>query len=282
MMAEFKHTLRRERGSIIGWGVGLFLYSLMMVGIYPSMDEMFGDMELILATYPKEFLAFFPNMTQMSTPAGYLDTYFFSLMHLIVGIYVISAFAGLLTRHEEQGVLDLLLAQPVGRMGFFWGRVLGILASTALILLISWLGWLIPVAGSGLELSAGKLLIPYLPLLGILLVFGALALLFSMILPTTRMASGLTGALLVGNYLLAGLSNMNEGLKEAFKYTPMYFYQGGMAINELNWGWALGLLGIGAVLLAPAWLLFLRRDIRVGGERDIRLGDWFGKKAREA
>ncbi len=273
MFAEFKHTLRRQRGSIIGWGVSLFLYSLMMVSFYSSIDNIFGDITMLLESYPKEMLAFFPNIAQIGSPAGYMDTYFFSLMHLIIGIYAISTFAGMLSKQEEDGILDLLLAQPVSRGGVFWGRVLGITASIIMILLLSWLGWVIPAKNAGLELSWLEFLAPYLPLLCILLLFGALALLFSMLLPASRLAGGLTGALLVGNFLMVGLSNLNSDLKSIFELTPFYFYQGGDAVNGINWGWNLGLLAVALLIMALAWVIFRRRDIRVGGERTFHLSD---------
>ena len=34
MFAEFKHTLRRLRGQIIGWSIGLALYGLIRVSIF--------------------------------------------------------------------------------------------------------------------------------------------------------------------------------------------------------------------------------------------------------
>jgi ABC-2 type transport system permease protein len=273
MFAEFKHTLRRQRGSMIGWGIGLFLYSLMMVAFYSSIGDMFSNLDEMLANYPKEMLAFFPNLQAISSPAGYLDTYFFSLMHLIIGIYTIGAFSGLLTRQEEQGILDLLLAQPISRSGMFWGRVLGVFASTLIILLVSWLGWLIPAGNVGLDLTWYQLLLPFLPLLAVLILFGVLGLVFSLLLPATRLASGLAGALLVGNFLLVGLSNINPDLESVYKLTPFYYYQGGLAANGLDWSWFLGLLTAAFLLTLPAWLLFQKRDIRVGGERTFKLTD---------
>lgn len=273
MFAEFKHTLRRQRSSMIGWGIGLFLYGLMMVSFYPTVGDLFANMEDLLSQYPPELLAFFPNMEAIASPSGYLDTYFFSLMHLIIGIYTIGAFAGLLTRQEEQGILDLLLSQPISRTSMFWGRVLGIVASTSIILLASWLGWVIPAAGVDLQLTWIELSLPFLPLLAVLLLFGVLGLVFSMLLPATRLAGGLAGALLVANFLLVGLSNINPDLEPFYKLTPFHYYQGGLAANGLNWGWLLGLLAAAFVLTFPAWLLFRHRDIRVGGERTFRLAD---------
>ncbi|MCE5209717.1 MAG: hypothetical protein LLG42_15600 [Chloroflexi bacterium] len=91
-----------------------------------------------------------------------------------------------------------------------------------------------------------------------------------MLLPSTKVASSLAGIILVANYLLTGLSNINPDLKNIYKLTPLNYYQGGMAVGGLNWGWFLGLLVASLLLAVIAWQLFLRRDIRVGGERSWR------------
>lgn len=125
MFAEFKHTLRRKRGQIIGWGIGLFLYGFLMSGFFADIKEMGDQMQQLLESYPPELLAFLPSITEFATPVGYLDTELFSFMPLIIGIFSIGAGAGLLVSDEEKGILDLVLAHPVSRTSLFWGRVLG-------------------------------------------------------------------------------------------------------------------------------------------------------------
>jgi len=275
MFAEFKHTLRKKRGQIIGWGIGLFLYSFLMSGFFANIKEMGDQMQQLLESYPADLMAFFPSISEFATPIGYLDTYLFSYMPLIIGIFSIGAGAGLLVGDEEKGILDLLLAHPVSRTRLFLGRVLGYLVTTILLLLVGWSGWLIPAENAGLDLSAIEFFLPYLPLFANLLVFGSLALLLSMFLPSARMAGGLTGALLVGNFLLVGISNINTDLEPLYQLTPFYFTQGAKAIENMDWGALGGLLGVSAVFFMIAWWQFLRRDIRVGGE-----GGWQLPKIR--
>ena len=270
MFTEIKHTLRRMRGAIIGWGIGLFAYGLLMVSFYSSLEMMEGFIEN-LENYPPEMLAFFPNIMEIMTPQGYMDTYYFSYMTIILGIFAISACANLLVSDEEKGILDLLMAYPVSRSGFFWGRFVGFLIATASILLISWLGWLIPAGSSGLELSALEMLRPFLPLFVVLVLFGAMALLFSMMLPAARLATGLASGLLIVNFLLIGLANINPDLMPIYKLTPLHFYQGGAAIGGLDWGNLLGLAGISTLMALLAWWRFQRREIRVGGEGGWKL-----------
>jgi len=270
MLAELKHTLGRMRGQMIGWGIGLILYILLMVYFYDSMAGMENLQEFIQG-YPEEMLAFFKNITELNTPAGYLDTYYFGYMTLIVGILAIGAGAGLLVSDEEKGILDLVLAHPVSRTAIFCGRLLGLVAALAIILAVNWLSWVIPSGSVGLNLSWIEFLRPFLTLFAVLLSFGTLALLLSMLLPSGRMAGMISGALLVANFLLLGLANINEELKPVVKFTPLYYYQGGDAVTGLNWGWLGGLLAVSALFALLAWLLFRRRDIRVGGERSWRL-----------
>ena len=44
-------------------------------------------------------------------------------MTVIVGILAVGADAKLLTKDEEDGVLELILSYPAGRSGIFWGIV---------------------------------------------------------------------------------------------------------------------------------------------------------------
>ena len=270
MLAELKHALRRMRGQMIGWSIGLALYGLVIISFYDSIAGMENFQQFIEA-YPEQMQAFFKSMAEINTPKGYLGTYYFSLMQLIIGILAISAGAGLLVSDEERGILDLVLAHPVSRTALFWGRLLGLVAVLVLVLAVSWLSWVIPSGGTGLTLSWIEFLRPFLPLLAVLLLFGTLALLLSMLLPSGRIAAMISGALLVADFLLLGLSNSSQELKPIVKFTPLYYYQGGDAVTGLNWGWLGGLLAVSVLFALFAWLLFRRRDIRVGGERSWRL-----------
>jgi ABC-2 type transport system permease protein len=282
MFAEFKNTLRRLRGQIIGWGLGLFLYDFMMKAFYKNMAEMGAAYIDLLEGFPEEMIAFFPSIFEIASPVGYMDTYFFSWMVIIIGIFTIGACGNLLIKDEEKGILDLVMSYPVSRAKVFWGRFTAYLTATVCIMIVSWLGWLVPIEGVDFGLSAIEMLYPFLPLLAILLLFGALALMLSMLLPAVRIATGLTGAILVANFLLVGMSNINEDLESIYKLTPFYYFQGGRAINGIDWSWLMGLLVFTILFVLVAWWRYHRRDIRVGGE-----GGWeiprfsFGSRSSE-
>jgi ABC-2 type transport system permease protein len=270
MLAEFKHTLRRLRGQIIGWGIGLGLYGLLMALLYNSVSQMEGIQQL-LESYPKEIMGFFGDLMAITTPEGYLDIYYFGYLTVIIGIFAVSAAAGLLVGDEEKGTLDLIMAQPISRSALFWGRLAGYVVAMVIILGVGWLSWVIPSGSTDMDLTPLQFLRPFVPLLVQLLLFGTLALVLSMVMPSSRSAGMVAGGLLVANYLMVGLSNVNDDLKAIVDYTPLHFYQGGYAVEGLKWDWLVGLLAVALVLGLLAWWRFWRRDIRVGGEGGWRL-----------
>jgi ABC-2 type transport system permease protein len=271
MLTEFINTLRRLRGAIIGWSLGVGLYGALISSFYSSMAEIGDEMLGMLENYPPELMAFFPNMSEFTSPIGYISTYFSDLMTVIIAFFAITTCSKMLVGDEESGILDLVISYPVSRTKLFWGRLLAFLTATITILLASWLGWLIPAESSGFPLTAFELLLTMLPILAIMLLFGSLALLFSLWLPSARMANALTSTILVGNFLLVGMSSLNEDLLPIYEKTPLYFNQGAKIIESVEWSWLGGLSGVALLLFLVSWGLFFRRDIRVGGEAGWQL-----------
>ena len=270
MFAEFKHTIRRLRGQTIGWSIGLVLYGLLLGSFFDTVAAMEGLDELMKG-YPPEMLAFFGNMTAMTTPWGYLDIEYFTFINMIIGIFAIGACVNLIVGDEEKGLLDLVLAHPISRSGLYWGRLLAFTTVIVTILLIAWLSLVIPSSAYGFDLTPTEFLRPYLSLFAILMFFSTFALFLSLILPSARLAGMLSGALMVLNFLLIGLSNINPDLEPFLKFTPMVYYQGGEAIIGLEWEWLIGLLTTSLIFALLAWIPFLKRDIRVSGEHSWAL-----------
>ncbi len=107
--------------------------------------------------------------------------------------------------------------------------------------------------------------------MGVLLCFGTLALLLSMLLPSRRRAGMTAGLLLVASYFLTSLARINSDLEPAARLSPLNYYQSGDAIRGLNAAWFVGLLAVAVLWALLAWWRFERRDIRVGGEAGWRL-----------
>ena len=271
MLQIFRHTLIRSRGQIIGWGIALFLLGLGIVSFYDTVAEQKDQFEELLKSYPPEMMAFFGDLTSITTPQGFLSAEYFVLMPIILGIFVLLAGSGLLASDEEKGTMDLILAHPVSRTGFFFGRLLALGATTLIILAIGWVGIIVPMSWSIMDIGLGATALPFLSLFGVIMLFGTLAILLSMLLPSRRLAAMITGLVLVASFFITGLARFNENLETIAKLSPLNYYQSGDAILGLNVTWFVGLLAAAAVFAALSWWRFEARDIRVGGEGGWRL-----------
>ncbi len=270
MWTELRTNLNRFRGQILGWGLTLAALGLFLIPFYDVFLEQKEGMLQLLNSYPKELMAFFGDMADFFEPAGYLDVYF-SYLPLIVCIFAVMAGSGLLAGDEESGRLDLVLAYPVSRSALFFGRLAAFVLAAAGIMLCGWLGFSVMLGSTALSLTWGQMALPFLSLLAQVLIYGALALLLSMLLPSRRLAATLSGGVLVASYFLTGLSRLNGDLRAVARLLPHDYYQSGRAVDGLNMTWFLGLLGVSAALVLLAWWLFLKRDIRVSGEGSWRL-----------
>jgi ABC-2 type transport system permease protein len=112
---------------------------------------------------------------------------------------------------------------------------------------------------------------PYVSLAAVMFFFGGLALLLSMVLPARRSAAMTTGVVLLASYFLTTLARLDTGLEPVARFSPIYYYQGGEAIEGLNALWLAGLLAVAGLFAILAWWCFERRDIRVVGEGGWRL-----------
>jgi ABC-2 type transport system permease protein len=272
MWITLRYTLSSLRGQIIGWGLGIAALGLILIPFYNVfMAEQAQFMEM-LESYPPEFLAFFGgDAASIATPEGYLSMYAFSMLPVIVGIFAVIAGSGLLVSDEESGRLDLIVAHPVSRAALFWGRSLAFVSASLGIMLLGWLGFVVLLGGSGLDVGWGQMALPFLPLLAQTLIYGALALLLSMLLPARRLAAAVAGGVMVASYFLSSMASLNESLATIARFLPYDYFQGGEALGGLDWAPFLGLLAASGALALLAWWRFERRDIRVAGEGGWRL-----------
>jgi ABC-2 type transport system permease protein len=272
MLTTWRYTLSSLRGQIIGWGLGIAALGLILVPFYDVFMDQQQDFLEMIENYPPEFLAFFGgDAAAIVTPEGYLGMYGFSLLPIILGIFAVLAGSGLLASDEESGRLDLIVAHPVGRTGLFWGRALAFVAASIAILALGWLGFSVLLGGSSLDVSWGQMALPFLPLLAQTLIYGAIALLLSLLLPSRRLAATGAGIVLVTSYFLTSMASLNKSLSTVARFLPYEYFQGGDALAGIDWASLLGLLGVTAVLAGLAWWRFERRDIRVAGEGGWRL-----------
>jgi ABC-2 type transport system permease protein len=274
MFTVIRNALRKSRGAIIGWGIGLAALAILMGSLFDVMvasNEMMDVMNAYTVAMP-ELAAMF-KMDGMGTPIGWLDVEYFSFVPLIIGLFATGVGANMLARDEENGTLDLILAHPVSRTALFWGRFLANTLVIIMLLLISWASLLLTMTWSeNFSIPAFDLLLPFASLFGIMLFFMTLSLLFGMLLPARSMARMLSGMLVGASFFITLLSAAVEELERAADFSPLAYLETATAIEDgLNLTWFGIFIAIDLVLALICWQLFQRRDVRVGGEGSWRL-----------
>jgi ABC-2 type transport system permease protein len=272
MLTLFSRKLYKNGLMILGWGLGLALLGYFLFDIYESMFGMNIDLKQMLAAFPEEMLAFFGGDVDIFDPAGFIHLEFFSYIQVILGIVMVSGATGLIVKKEEEGSLELILAQPVSRSAVFWSQLAALILTLVLILVITWGGFALGLASTdSFDLDQGQLVRPFISLFAVLLLFLSLALLLSMILPTSGAASMVSNLVLIASFFITSLAQIEDRLAGLNRFSPMRYYQGGMALSGLDYQYLLFLLGISAVFISLAWLLFEKRDLRFSGTGWLRV-----------
>jgi len=269
MSATFRYLLRRFRLAIVGWGLALAVIAVVTVRLYATILERMAVVEQLMVGMPPLLVAIAGEASLLATPGGWLHVKFFVMVPLLLGIFGVMSGAGLFAGDEERGRLDLLMAYPVSRARMFAGRLLALVVATVLILGICWMGVLLALPGSGMEIGVGASLLPFANTLAPLLLFEMLALALAMVLPSKLLASGVAGLVLVASFFIEILAAVEPALLPLARSLPLHYYRGGLALDGFGWPGFLGQLGFAVAFGAFASWRFLRRDIRVMGE-----GSW--------
>ena len=279
MNTIFRYALLRLRGQIIGWGLALAMLALVVASLFDAALQMRGQLEQLIDTLPPEIMMFVGGIDRVFSPAGFLDTRYFSMLPLILGVFAVLIGSGLVVGDEENGTLDLVLAHPVRRLDLLIGRWLAFCMALLGILALAWLGLIIATTFTSIKFSWIDVALPFVSLFGLLIWFGGLALLLSLILPSRRLAASLTGLILVASYFITTFARISPSLNSLARWSPLTYYQGGSALEGFNTGDFGGLLLMTIVFVLIGVWLFQRRNIRIAGEGGWRR-PWLRRKTQ--
>lgn len=252
--------LRLRRRSLYGYALGLGVYVLVIVALYPSFEN---DTSLDqLTANGSTVAALFGATGSLTSPDGWLGANVYAnfgpLILLVLGIgYGASCLAG----QDEDGTLGLVVTLPVSRRRVVLQKaaamvVLCVCAGVA-TLAAAFVGraFDLSVAPSALiGVTAGMVL------LGI--DFGLVAMWIGAATGSRGMALGITSALAAASYLVSSLAPVVSGVHPA-RYASLFFYAvgDGQLRTGLPVAWAGVLVGVAVVAGAGSVLAFDRLDV---------------------
>jgi ABC-2 type transport system permease protein len=252
--------LRLRRRSLIGYAVGMAVYTLVVVALYPAFKDDAGLDKL--SQESPEVAALFGASGPLTTPSGWLDANLYAnFVPLVALLLTIGYGAWCIAGQDEDLTLAGLATLPVSRRSLLLQKFLVLCAQavpvTAAVTACVVLGreFELPVGTAGLAGVTGGVLL-------LAVDFGALALLVGCLTGSRGVALAIASAVAAAAYLLSSLAPVVDWLHPARWASPFYWAVGnGQVADGLTLGELGALVGLGAVLLGGSLIAFERLDL---------------------
>jgi ABC-2 type transport system permease protein len=257
-------TLRDSRRAVAWWSVGLCGLASMMVAVFPSVRGNPGLNKLV-QDYPEALKAFiaFGGSVDYTSAAGYLGSELFSFMvPLLLLVASIGAGARAIAGEEEQGTLDLLVANPLSRRRLVFEKLGALVLEIAFLGAVLWVALGVGTRVAGMEIGLANLAAATLDATLLALLFGVLALLVGSAVGRRGLALAVSTAAAVLAYLVNALAAIVGALEPVQKLSPFYHYVAGDPLRQglaLDHAAVLAITGAAVAALAP--FVFDARDL---------------------
>ncbi len=274
MFNLFKHELFSRWGTIIGWGIGLTLFSSIYIGVYPDMaDEMSSLADLSIYRMMGIDLASF---------AGYIASIVVQILPVILGVYVIMLATGTLTGEEENGTLELVVAMPLKRWQIVTMKTLALLIVIFLIMVIFGAGsaiilnMVISSAGISIDIEPVQLFFALIWTYPLMIAIFGLSLFMGTFMPTRRSALIVLFVLYLASYLTNSLSGVVEST-EWMKHVSLFAY-----VNTTATVFTDGPDMANISILLLIGVLFFGLALWSFQGRNLTVGQWFWQRNQMA
>ncbi|MCE2528274.1 MAG: ABC transporter permease subunit [Acidimicrobiia bacterium] len=255
-------SLRDRRRALIGNSLGLVALIVWLGALFPILRENQGFND-IMERVPEEMLAAVgTDLATFLTAAGFLSAEFFALFApLLILIFVISAMVAETATEEREGLMDMMLSNPVSRRRVFLEKAGGVAAAALLMVAVITVALLAVNPVFGLDLPVLGVVAAGLSLWLLGTSFGAVALLVGAFTGRSATAGGMAGLLALLAWFVTSFAGLLPWLEGAGGLSPFTWYR---EPNPLITGFGAGhlwLLVTTVVLVVVAVALFDRRDI---------------------
>lgn len=258
----FRKTLRDQKSVCWGWGIGLTALSFYLAYIFPYIRNAAKVFDFLKKMPP--FIQKLVDPRVFQSPEGFFNIQPFSVLAPLLFIgYAVFLGASALAGEEENGTLDLLLAQPISRRRVFLEKYLAgcvlLLIPAAIFLASMWGACLV----FSISIHALRILEAFFSCFLLAMVFFSLTILLGALTGRRRTSSVTSAVIAVSSFLIFTYAGTVESLKPVQKYSPFYLYNGNTVIlNGLKWSHAVDMFLLILLFSVAALLLFQHRDLR--------------------
>jgi len=268
MFALFKKVLKDNQKSLLGYGLGLLIYSLLMALLYPMFSKSGVNLEEYIKQFPEAFMKAF-GVQQMGhfTFTSYIGMEYLNLMWIIVVLFYIAYFAArMIAEGIEKGTIELLLARPISRMKIALSYIFVFLMAIIILEGATLAGfWLPSLWDKVIVVDWSAILNTMLVLLFFSLAIFGYSFFFSTISSNKGKVVALSACLTLAFYIINFVALYWEKISWLKHYTLFYYYRGGdlLAGKPIVYSDVLVFLGVFVVFTLAGLWYFNRRDICV-------------------
>jgi ABC-2 type transport system permease protein len=257
-------SFRSHRRSLFWWTVGFVGLIGLTMAFYPSVKDSAG-LDQYSQDLPEALRALFVGgELDLTSPVGYLNSQVYVMLApLLLAIFAIGVGASAVAGDEDDGLLDLLLSQPVSRTAFALERFAWLCLSTLLMILVLTVTVVIGALATGLSLSEAHVPAATVSTGLFALLVGTAALAVGSTFPGKSRAIAVAAGLATVSWIVDGLAKAVDWLDGVAAFSPYRIaYGSGPLANGAAWGdWLI----LAAVILVFAGISIFglrRRDIR--------------------
>lgn len=259
LSSVFKKTVYERRWALLWWSLGMFLMTLLIVVLFPTFQEAFGQ---TLNDVPDSLRQILGNANDYQQIEGFLQLQVFMQMIFLTIIYGVILCTGLIAGEENHGTLQSLLANPISRSRVYFEKC----AAAAVILWIVNFAMFIGVALGciliGESLDWWRLFLATNFQWLVSMVFALFGYMLGAVTGRRGISGALAGVYVFLAYLVSSLTQTVQWMKYPNYLSPLKYFQEPRIMDAgLQLDNTLILVAACAVLILIGWQVFIRRDI---------------------
>lgn len=257
--------LKRNRKNLLTWTAITVGFTVLLLSIYPSMEDLGQDLTKMMEKMPAELgKALGMDSNTWSNVLGFYSTYFGIYIVLLIGIFTMSTGATIISKEERDGTSEFLFTKPISRESIFKTKTLALFTLMLIIIIaqvLSAVGMLLLV---GKNVDWHALLVMQIHGVILILFFTCMGQLLSFFFEPKRNFMGMVVGIIFGCYFINAVSKTSDSVEWLGYLSPFHY----LDFTPLQPDYDINWLGISAlVAIAIGFILFsksllIKKDLR--------------------